>query len=134
MQKEIKDHNKLFAAAQEKFLANRTDKNLGEIYLVLKDYFENLFIKYSRQKSLNWDNETIKEKAHDASTRMIERFIKKPDFKIDKLTSYGHWDFVKILYQDKDYEMNTSSYEDYEIGIKDNEVIATRLYGDEYDY
>ena len=111
MQIESKDHNKLVEDCQNRYLENRNHKTLSEMYLILTDYYNNLFINYTHRKGLYWTDDEIREKSFDASTRIIERFIKNPDFKIDSLTAYGHWDMVWVLYHDKDYELKRRSFD-----------------------
>lgn len=111
MQIESKDHNKLFEDCQNRYLENRNHKTLSEMYLILTDYYNNLFINYTHRKGLYWTDDEIREKSFDASTRIIERFIKNTDFKIDSLTAYGHWDMVWVLYHDKDYELKRRSFD-----------------------
>lgn len=112
MQVISKDHNRLFADCQNRYLESRNEKTLSEMYLILTDYYCNLFINYTHKKSLVWNDDEIKEKAFDASSRIIERFLRNPDFKIEtKLTSYAHWDLVWVLYHDKDYEIKRRSFD-----------------------
>lgn len=91
------------------------------MYLILQDYYCNLFINYAHRKNLVWTDEEILEKSCDASSRIIERYIRIPDFKIERLTAYGHWDLTWVLYHDKDYEMNRSSYDSLMDNIQGHE-------------
>ena len=112
MQVISKDHNRLFADCQNRYLENRNEKTLSEMYLILTDYYCNLFINYTHRKGLYWNDDEISEKSFDASSRIIERFLRNPDFKVkEKLTGYAHWDFVWVLYHDKDYEINRRSFD-----------------------
>lgn len=112
MQVISKDHNKLFADCQENYLRTRNNKYLAEMYSILKDYYCNLFINYTHRKGLYWNDDEIRDKAHEAATRLVERFITNPEFKVElSLTAYGHWEMVWVLYHDKDYEMNRVSFD-----------------------
>ena len=112
MQVISKDHNTLFADCQEKYLRTRNNKCLAEMYSILHDYYCNLFINYTHRKGLFWTDDEIRDKAHEAATRLVERFITNPEFKVElSLTAYGHWEMVWVLYHDKDYEMNRVSFD-----------------------
>lgn len=117
-----KNHNDIFSQIQDTYLKTRSNSDLTKVYLVLVDYYKNLVLNYTHKKYLVWDDDTIMEKANDMATRIIERYLTKDSFKIDKLTAYAHFDFLKIMYGDKEYEMRcTTSYEEFceNIDLKD---------------
>ena len=112
MIREVKDHNALFADAQERYLQTRDKKVLAEMYSIMLDYCCNLFIQYTHHKGLYWTDEEITEKACDASSRLIERYIRNPDYKVTvSLSAAAHFEKLWVLYNDKDYEMNRVSLE-----------------------
>ncbi len=122
MKIEFRKHNIEFEKLQSEYLSERKVEILNKMYKVAYKYCVNLILQYVHQKGLIWADETIKEKAHDCATWLIEPYLRKPDFKIKKLSSYAHFAKLKILYSNKDEQKLYSL----------DELIET--YGDDLDY
>jgi hypothetical protein len=105
-----KTHNERYEELQNMYLETRDKKILSEMYLIALEAAENYIRKYCRGKHLNLD---FKEKIHDAAMYCIEPYLRKPDFRIKKLSLYIYFGVIKNLFKDKDHDMNETSYETY---------------------
>ena len=94
-------HNELFNDLQEKYYATNDKKVLQEMYVLLLEFYRNYIIDYERKRGLKF----TKEKVDDLKTEMAERtilhYLKNPNFRIEQLSSYGYFDFIKIITQNK---------------------------------
>jgi GH35 family endo-1,4-beta-xylanase len=112
-----KNHNEQFAELQEKYFEareagkKRADYWLNQMYELIKNIARNYIRAYCQKKGLVLGNR--EEKAHEASMYCIIQYLKKPGFKIDKISSYAHFGVIKNLFKDKDIEMSEVSYEQY---------------------
>lgn len=122
MKVEYKNHNQLFEDLQKIYLEKKQSEILGQMYVIAREYCINALINYTHKKKLVWTDERIKELGHDCATWLIEPYLKKDSFKIEKLSSYAHFALLKILFKDKDYETSIQSL---------NEL--TENNGDKYD-
>ena len=113
MKVEFKNHNKEFDSLQAKYLekpfGSRDSIILDRMWEVCYSYSINLLLNYLKKKELTWDDFVIQEKASDMATWLIEPYLRVPNRKIEKLSSYAHFAKLKVLYTDKDYEMRQQS-------------------------
>lgn len=112
MKVEFEKHNIEFEKLQSEYLANRNPKTLSKMYEIAYKYCCNLILQFVHQKGLNWEDDTIQEKAHDCATWLIEPYLRRQDFKIAKLSSYAHFAKLKILYAHKDEELQELSLDE----------------------
>ena len=72
-----------------------------------------------------------KEKIDDLRTEMAERtishYLKNPNFRIEKLSSYGYFDFIKIITQNKTEDKNFSLEQLVE-NYNDNEPVLSNAF------
>lgn len=105
-----KTHNSLFAELQEEYLRTRGHKCLDRMYRLCVDMATNYIRKYARDKGLPLD---IPELAHDSAVYVIEQYLKKPGFRIDRISAYMHFGCVKSLFRNKEREQREISYEEF---------------------
>lgn len=104
----METHNEIFNKLQEDYLKTRNPETLSKMYLVILELQTNYIKNYCKKKSIYLD---IEEKAEDASTWVIERYLKNPDFKIDKISAYAYFGFLKSMFKDSEQEKNCISYD-----------------------
>ena len=102
------NHNELFADLQEKYYKTNNKKVLEEMYLLLLEFYRNYITDYARKRGLKFTKETIDDLRTEMAERTISHYLKKPDFRIEKLSSYGYFDFIKIITQNKTEDKNFS--------------------------
>jgi hypothetical protein len=108
-------HNDEYAKQQDLYFENRdnkilSDKALSKMYEIAKQCSYNYLKKYCNQRGLH--HLDIDEKSHDAALFVIEQYLKKPEFKVNKISAYIHFGVCKVLFHNKDYEMREISYEE----------------------
>ena len=102
------NHNELFADLQEKYYKTNNKKVLEEMYLLLLEFYRNYITDYARKRGLKFTKETIDDLRTEMAERTISHYLKNPDFRIEKLSSYGYFDFIKIITQNKTEDRNFS--------------------------
>ena len=102
------NHNELFADLQNKYYKTNNKKVLEEMYLLLLEFYRNYITDYARKRGLKFTKETIDDLRTEMAERTISHYLKKPDFRIEKLSSYGYFDFIKIITQNKTEDKNFS--------------------------
>ena len=102
------NHNEMFADLQEKYYQTNNKKVLEEMYLLLLEFYKNYITDYARKRALKFTKETIDDLRTEMAERTISHYLKKPDFRIEKLSSYGYFDFIKIITQNKTEDKNFS--------------------------
>ena len=102
------NHNELFADLQNKYYKTNNKKVLEEMYLLLLEFYRNYITDYARKRGLKFTKETIDDLRTEMAERTILHYLKKPDFRIEKLSSYGYFDFIKIITQNKTEDRNFS--------------------------
>ena len=121
------NHNELFADLQEKYYKTNNKKVLEEMYLLLLEFYRNYITDYARKRGLKFTKETIDDLRTEMAERTISHYLKKPDFRIEKLSSYGYFDFIKIITQNKTEDRNFSLEQLVE-NYDDNEpVLSTNV-------
>jgi hypothetical protein len=102
-------HNERFAALQGKYLETRDSRYLGEMYLVCAELAANYIRKYARARGLRLDTDTL---AHDSAVYVTDQYLKKPGFRISRVSAYIHFGCVKTLFRDSGREQRETSYND----------------------
>jgi hypothetical protein len=105
-----KTHNKQFLELQADYLRTGDGKYLSRMYRLCVDMAGNYIRKYARERRLKLD---VAELSHDSAVFVIERYLKEPGFKIDRISAYMYFGCVKNLYRDKEWEQRRVSYDDY---------------------
>ena len=120
------NHNEMFADLQEKYYKTNNKKVLEEMYILLLEFYRNYITDYARKRGLKFTKETIDDLRTEMAERTISHYLKKPDFRIEKLSSYGYFDFIKIITQNKTEDKNFSleqlieNYDDNEPALPNN--------------
>ena len=121
------NHNKLFDDLQEKYYKTNDKKVLEEMYLLLLEFYRNYIIDYARKRGLKFTKETIDDLKTEMAERTISHYLKNPNFRIEKLSSYGYFDFIKIITQNKTEDRNFSLEQLVE-NYDDNEPILPNAF------
>jgi hypothetical protein len=77
---------------------------------LLKEIAYNYINKYCRKKGITLD---IKELSHDSALFVIEQYLRKPDFKVKKISAYIYFGTIKNLFKESKREQMEISYEEY---------------------
>jgi uncharacterized protein (UPF0128 family) len=101
--------NEKYEEIQEEYLENRDNKSLTELYYLCVKLAKKYLSKYCRKKGISLN---IEEKSHDAAVFVIEQYLKKPEFKVNRISAYIYFGVIKNLYKDKHIEMSEVSYEE----------------------
>lgn len=102
------NHNELFNELQDKYYKTNDKKVLEEMYVLLLEFYKNYINDYARKRGLKFAKETIDDLKVEMAERTILHYLKKPDFRIEQLSSYGYFDFIKIITQNKTEDKNFS--------------------------
>ena len=102
------NHNKLFDDLQNKYYKTNDKKVLEEMYLLLLEFYRNYITDYARKRGLKFTKEKIDDLKVEMAERTISHYLKNPDFRIENLSSYGYFDFIKIITQNKTEDKNFS--------------------------
>jgi hypothetical protein len=109
-QYDILTHNELYEKLQTEYFETRDSKILGQMYSVAKDIAYNYIKKYCNQRGLH--HLDIEEKSHDAALFVIEQYLRKPQFRVERISAYIYFGTRKALFKDKDRETLERSYEE----------------------
>ena len=102
------NHNELFADLQEKYYKTKNNSVLEEMYLLLLEFYRNYITDYAKKRGLKFTKEKIDDLRTEMAERTISHYLKNPNFRIEKLSSYGYFDFIKIITQNKTEDKNFS--------------------------
>ena len=102
------NHNESFANLQEKYYKTKNNSVLEEMYLLLLEFYRNYITDYARKRNLKFTKEKIDDLRSEMAERTISHYLKNPNFRIEKLSSYGYFDFIKIITQNKTEDKNFS--------------------------
>ena len=102
------NHNELFADLQDEYYKTNNKKVLEEMYLLLLEFYRNYITDYARKRGLKFTKEKVDDLKVEMAERTISHYLKKSDFRIEKLSSYGYFDFIKIITQNKTEDRNFS--------------------------
>ena len=126
------NHNELFADLQEKYYKTNDNSVLEEMYLLLLEFYKNYITDYARKRGLKFTKEKIDDLRTEMAERTISHYLKNPHFRIEKLSAYGYFDFIKIVVQNKTEDKNFSLEQLIE-GYDDNEPILPNAFVNEED-
>ena len=118
------NHNELFADLQDKYYKTNDNKVLEEMYLLLLEFYRNYITDYARKRGLKFTKEKVDDLKVEMAERTISHYLKNPNFRIEKLSSYGYFDFIKIITQNKTEDKNFSLEQLVE-NYDDNEPILS---------
>ena len=121
------NHNKLFADLQEKYYKTNNKKVLEEMYVLLLEFYRNYIVDYARKRGLKFTKETIDDLRAEMAERTISHYLKNPNFRIENLSAYGYFDFIKIITQNKAEDKNFSLEQLVE-NYDDNEPILPNAF------
>ena len=121
------NHNEMFAKLQEKYYKTNNKKVLEEMYLLLLEFYKNYITDYARKKGLKFTKEKIDDLRTEMAERTISHYLKNPNFRIEKLSSYGYFDFIKIITQNKTEDRNFSLEQLVE-NYNDNEPVLPNAF------
>jgi predicted nuclease of restriction endonuclease-like RecB superfamily len=105
-------HNEEYSGWQDKYF--KADKKrlkdlyLGEMYKTAKEASSNYLKKYCKSRGLRHLN--IDDLSHDAAMYIIDQHIRKPDFKVEKLSAYIYFGVIKTLFKNKNQEIHEVPY------------------------
>ena len=102
------NHNKLFDDLQNKYYKTNNNSVLEEMYLLLLEFYRNYITDYAKKRGLKFTKEKIDDLRTEMAERTISHYLKNPNFRIEKLSSYGYFDFIKIITQNKTEDRNFS--------------------------
>lgn len=120
-------HNELFSNLQDKYYKTNDKKVLEEMYLLLLEFYKNYITDYARKRGLKFAKETVDDLKVEMAERTISHYLKKPDFRIENLSAYGYFDFIKIITQNKTEDRNLSLEQLVE-NYDDNEPILPNAF------
>ena len=121
------NHNEMFADLQEKYYQTNNKKVLEEMYVLLLEFYRNYITDYARKRGLKFTKETIDDLRTEMAERTVSHYLKNPNFRIEKLSSYGYFDFIKIITQNKTEDKNFSLEQLVE-NYDDNEPILPNAF------
>ena len=132
------NHNEMFAKLQNKYYKTNDKKVLEEMYLLLLEFYKNYINDYARKRNLKFTKEKIDDLRSEMAERTISHYLKNPNFRIEKLSSYGYFDFIKIITQNKTEDRNFSLeqlVEDYDnnepslsnVSLNEENIINLRI-------
>ena len=120
-------HNELFSNLQDKYYKTNNKKVLEEMYLLLLEFYKNYITDYARKRGLKFAKETVNDLKVEMAERTISHYLKNPNFRIENLSAYGYFDFIKIITQNKTEDKNFSLEQLVE-NYDDNEPILPNAF------
>lgn len=125
-------HNELFNKLQDKYYKSKSKKVLEEMYVLLLEFYRNYITDYARKRGLKFSKEAIDDLKTGMAERTISHYLKNPNFRIEQLSSYGYFDFIKIITQNKTEDRNFSLEQLVE-NYDDNEPVLSSAFVNEED-
>ena len=126
------NHNEMFAELQDRYYKTSNKKVLEEMYLLLLEFYRNYITDYARKRGLKFTKEKIDDLKVEMAERTISHYLKNPNFRIENLSSYGYFDFIKIITQNKTEDKNFSLEQLVE-NYDDNEPVLPNAFVNEED-
>lgn len=109
-------NNERYAALESLYLSTKDKKYLDQMYEFLIHYYSFKLRKYESQKGFQFPEEKANELIHKMASRSICHYLYHPkikgDFKMGKLSAYASFDFIKVLFDEKEIE-----YESREVSL-----------------
>ena len=121
------NHNEMFAKLQDKYYKTSDNSVLEEMYLLLLEFYRNYITDYARKRGSKFTKEKIDDLRAEMAERTVSHYLKNPHFRIEKLSSYGYFDFIKIITQNKTEDKNLSLEQLVE-NYDDNEPILPNAF------
>ena len=121
------NHNELFDDLQNKYYKTKNKKVLEEMYVLLLEFYRNYITDYAKKRGLKFAKEKIDDLRTEMAERTISHYLKNPNFRIEKLSSYGYFDFIKIITQNKTEDRNFSLEQIVE-NYDDNEPVLPNAF------
>lgn len=132
------NHNELFDELQNKYYQTNNKKVLEEMYLLLLEFYRNYINDYAKKRGLKFSKEKVDDLKIEMAERTISHYLRNPNFRIEKLSSYGYFDFMKIITQNKTEDRNFSleqlveNYDDNEpvfpnISLSEEDIIDLKI-------
>jgi hypothetical protein len=103
------NHNESYDSLQTEYLKTRDGRTLGRMYEIAKEAAFNYLRKYCRSHGVSLD---IEELSHDAAMFVIEQYLRKPEWKVLRISAYIHFGVIKVLYRDKERETREVSLDE----------------------
>lgn len=103
-------HNDRFAKSQSAYLKTKNSNELSKMYLVAASYSLIKLEDYCESHKIFIPSGELQIKAYDCASYIIEQYLTREDFCIEKLSSYAHFVVLKILGKDKKWEMTVESF------------------------
>lgn len=122
----------MFAELQDKYYKTNNKKVLEEMYVLLLEFYRNYITDYAKKRGLKFSKEKVDDLKVEMAERTISHYLKNPDFRIEKLSSYGYFDFIKIITQNKAEDRNFSLEKLVE-NYDDNEPVLSNAFVNEED-
>lgn len=107
-----KDANSVFNELQNEYLKTKSKKILGDMYLLILKVCKNGIGNYCEKRHFKFSYDDFEEKSEIAAIFIIERYLKNPNFKIDKLSSYCHFALLKGLFSSYEIDKNETRLDD----------------------
>ena len=126
------NHNEIFNDLQEKYYQTNDTKILEEMYVLLLEFYKNYITDYARKRGIKFTKEKIDDLKVEMAERTISHYLKNPNFRIEQLSSYGYFDFIKIITQNKTEDKNFSLEQLVE-NYDDNEPVLQNVSLNEKD-
>lgn len=126
------NHNEIFDKLQDKYYKTNDKKVLEEMYLLLLEFYRNYITDYARKRGLKFSKEKVDDLKVEMAERTISHYLKNPNFRIEQLSSYGYFDFIKIITQNKTEDRNFSLEQLVE-NYDDNEPVLPNAFINEED-
>jgi hypothetical protein len=101
-----------YIEARDKGDKRNADLYLNKMYKLIKGLVTNYINRYCMRKGIKYLKDR-EDKIHDAAMFVIMRYLKKPSFRVEKISSYAHFGKLKSLFENMSKEMNEVSYEEY---------------------
>ena len=121
------NHNEIFTKLQEKYYKTNDNSVLEEMYLLLLEFYRNYITDYAKKRGLKFTKEKIDDLKVEMAERTISHYLKNPNFRIEKLSAYGYFDFIKIITNNKTEDKNFSLEKIVE-NYDDNEPVLSNAF------
>jgi hypothetical protein len=94
------------------------------MYRLCVEIATNYITKYARKRGLRLD---IPELSHDSAIYAIEQYLKKPEFRINRISAYMYLGCIKNLFRDKDRDQREVSYEEMPLHAESAYAVESSL-------
>jgi len=111
-------NNNRYRALETLYLSTKDEKYLSEMYEFLLHYYSFKLKKYASLHNHHFTEEDADDLIHRMASRSVCHYLYHPktkgDFKMGNLSAYASFDFIKILFDEKNraYESNETSLDE----------------------